>query len=216
MASTDLARLRAEYGDRPIALDPDKNAHDPLQLFERWLSDAITAQLAEPNAMALATASAEGRPSVRTVLLKSVDTNGLIFYTNYESRKGRELESNPYAAATMLWHQIHRQVRVEGSVSRTSPADSDAYFASRPRGSQISAAVSPQSHRIESRDALRARWSRFEASHASGDIARPASWGGYRITIEQIEFWQGRRNRLHERLRFTRSETTWTTQWLAP
>ncbi|XP_018401847.1 PREDICTED: LOW QUALITY PROTEIN: pyridoxine/pyridoxamine 5'-phosphate oxidase-like, partial [Cyphomyrmex costatus] len=178
-------------------------------VIARWLPTAIklglipltcsaagwTAELVEPNAMALATATRQGRPSVRTVLLKAIDDDGLVFYTNYESRKGSDLAANPYAAATMLWHPMHRQVRVEGAVTRVSGSDSDDYFASRPRGSRLSAVASPQSQTISDPADLQERWADLERHYGDGTIPRPLSWGGYRIAVEQIEFWQGRRNR---------------------
>ena len=195
-------------------LDEASAGSDPVDLFERWLDQAVEAGVHEPNAMALATATPDGRPSSRIVLLKGFDARGLVFYTGYTSRKGRELEVNPFAAATMLWHPLQRQVRVEGTVTRVEPAESDAYFASRPRGSRVSAAASPQSQVVSGRDELERL--RDEVEDRPGDVPRPSTWGGYRIALEVVEFWQGRPSRLHDRLRFERRGTTWARERLAP
>lgn len=214
MESPDLARMRFEYARE--GLEEETAGDDPLSLFDRWLADALAAGFDEPNAMALATATPDGRPSVRIVLLKGLDARGLVFFTGYDSRKGRELEANPRAAATMLWHPLQRQVRVEGSVTRLDAAESDAYFASRPRGSQIGAVASPQSRPIPDRQALEERVAEVEHVFADREIIRPPGWGGYRIAVESIEFWQGRTNRLHDRLLFTATADGWTRQRLAP
>lgn len=214
METPELARMRSEYARD--GLDEMAAGGDPLSLFARWLDDAVTSGLDEPNAMALATATPDGRPSVRTVLLKGMDARGLVFFTGYDSRKGRELAANPRAAATMLWHPLQRQVRVEGSVSRVDDAESDAYFASRPRGSQIGAVASPQSRTIPDRQALEDRVAEVEHVFADREIVRPPVWGGYRIALESIEFWQGRTSRLHDRLLFTATADGWTRQRLAP
>jgi len=214
MVSPDLARMRESYARD--GLDESAAGDDPLKLFGRWLADAVTAELHEPNAMALATSTVDGRPSVRIVLLKGVDESGMTFYTNYESRKGQELESNPHAAAAMLWHPLQRQVRVEGAVSRIAPERSDAYFHSRPHGSQLGALASPQSAVIADRDELDALYDAAAKAHGEGDVPRPDHWGGYRIELESIEFWQGRQDRLHDRLRFVRDGAAWTRERLAP
>ena len=214
MESPDLARMRESYARE--GLDETAAGDDPLALFGRWLDDALVAQIHEPNAMAVATATSDGQPSVRIVLLKGVSESGLTFFTNYESRKGRELEANPRAAAAMLWHPLQRQVRVEGSVSRIPAADSDAYFHSRPLGSQLGAVASPQSSEVDDRAALEALYSEADASYGSGDVPRPDHWGGYRIALESIEFWQGREDRLHDRLLYRRAGTGWTRTRLAP
>lgn len=216
METPDLARMRQDYA--LAGLDESTAGDDPLSLFAQWLDDAVDAVLYEPNAMALATATPDGRPSVRVVLLKGFDARGLTFFTGYGSRKGNELAANPWAAATMLWHPLQRQVRVEGSVTRLDPAESDAYFASRPRGSQIGAVASPQSRTILDREALEQRVAAVEHDYAGQGIERPADWGGYRLAIETIEFWQGRTNRLHDRIRFTRPGAggAWTRERLAP
>lgn len=216
MESPELARMRSEYARAGLA-EPDAG-DDPLSLFSRWLDEAVAAEMHEPNAMALATATPDGSPSVRIVLLKGLDARGLVFFTGYDSRKGRELEANPRAAATMLWHPLQRQVRVEGAVTRVDEAESDAYFDSRPRGSQIGAVASPQSRPIPDRQALEDRVAEVEHVFAERDVVRPPVWGGYRIALESIEFWQGRESRLHDRLRFTRTDAgdAWTRERLAP
>jgi pyridoxamine 5'-phosphate oxidase len=214
METPDLARMREEYARE--GLDETAAGDDPLALFARWLDDAVDAHVHEPNAMALATATPEGRPSVRVVLLKGLDARGMTFYTNYDSRKGRELAANPWAAATMLWHPLQRQVRVEGAVARLDAAESDAYFASRPRGSRIGAVASPQSRPVTGRRDLERDFREVEEAYAGRDVDRPAAWGGYRIAIESVEFWQGRVNRLHDRLRYVRQGGGWSRERLAP
>jgi pyridoxamine 5'-phosphate oxidase len=214
MESPDLARMRSEYARD--GLDEAAAGADPVVLFASWLDDAVRAGLHEPNAMALATATPDGRPSSRIVLLKGFDARGLAFFTGYDSRKGQELAENPRAAATMLWHPLQRQVRVEGSVARLSDEESDAYFATRPRGSQIGAVASPQSRRIASRETLERRVAEVERVFADRDVERPPVWGGYRIAIESVEFWQGRVSRLHDRIRFTRIDGGWDRERLAP
>ena len=217
METPDLARMRSEYARD--GLDETAAGDDPVALFARWLDEAVEAGVHEPNAMAVATATSDGRPSSRIVLLKGFDARGLVFFTGYGSRKGRELTDNPYAAATMLWHPLQRQVRVEGEVTRVSDEESDAYFASRPRGSQIGAVASPQSEPIDDRGVLERRVAEIEEAFAGRDVERPAGWGGFRIAIGSIEFWQGRVGRLHDRLRFERTsggEGDWTRERLAP
>lgn len=210
----ELERMRAEYAE--LGLDDDSAGDDPLPLFSRWLDEAIAAKISEPNAMALATATTSGRPSVRIVLLKALDRSGIVFFTNYDSRKGSELETNPVASAVMLWHPLQRQIRVEGRVSRVTPDESDAYFASRPRGSQIGAAASPQSSPVAGRSDLEARFEMVEGHFAGRDVERPEHWGGYRIALHSIEFWQGRANRMHDRLRFDQTAGGWSRERLAP
>lgn len=215
--TTDLAGMRDEYtagGLDEAELDRAGTGSDPVELFRRWLDDAVRAQVHEPNAMALATATAQGRPSSRIVLLKGFDADGLVFYTGYESRKGAELETNPFAAATMLWHPLQRQVRVEGAVTRLEPAESDAYFASRPHGSQVSAAASPQSQVVADRAELDRLRRAVESS--SSAMKRPESWGGFRISLDVMEFWQGRASRFHDRLRYEHTAKGWNRSRLAP
>jgi len=166
--------------------------------------------------MALATATSDGRPSTRIVLLKGLDDRGLTFFTGYESRKGLELEANPWAAAVMLWHPLQRQVRVEGRVTRIDEAESDAYFQSRPRGSQVGAVASPQSRPIASREVLERRVAEVERVFEGQEVVRPPVWGGYRIALDSVEFWQGRQNRLHDRLRYLRQGDGWRRDRLAP
>lgn len=214
MDTPDLAHMRQDYSRD--GLDESRAGEDPLALFAQWLDDAVDASVDEPNAMALATATLDGRPSVRTVLLKGFDARGLTFFTGYESRKGNELSVNPRAAATMLWQPLQRQVRIEGSVVRVDDAESDVYFASRPRSSQIGAAASPQSRVIADREDLEHRVAAVERDFAGRTVERPSTWGGYRLGIEMIEFWQGRRSRLHDRILFTRTTSGWTRDRLAP
>jgi pyridoxamine 5'-phosphate oxidase len=198
--------------ERPLDesdLDPD-----PLRQFAAWFEEAGAAGVRAPEAMALATAEADGRPSVRMVLLKGFDERGFVFFTGYESRKGTELAANPRAALLFYWDPLGRQVRIEGAVGRVAEAESDAYFASRPRGAQISASVSPQSRVVESRAQLEARAAELEAR--GGELARPLAWGGFRLSPETYEFWQHRANRLHDRLRYRRKDAAWVIERLAP
>ncbi len=214
MESPDLAALRAEYARE--GLEEADAGTDPVDLFAQWLEVAVTAGIHEPNAMALATADTSGRPSVRIVLLKGFDAAGAVFYTNYDSRKGRELVANPLASAVLLWHQLQRQVRIEGRVERVEPELSDAYFASRPRGAQIGAVASQQSRSVGDREALEAKVADVERTFDGRDVERPEHWGGYRITLDAVEFWQGRADRVHDRLRFTRVGDGWSRERLQP
>lgn len=190
--------------------------HDPLTLFARWLDDARQdARITEPTAMVLATAE-NGQPSARVVLLKEMDAQGFVFYSNRLSHKGRELAANPLAALCFHWMPLHRQVRVRGRVQEVSDAEADAYFASRPRGSQIGAWASEQSAPLASREALMARVAGFEARFAGQDVPRPPHWSGWRLVPEDIEFWQEGDFRLHDRFRFTRAGDGWASQRLNP
>ncbi len=214
MESPDLAHMRFEYAR--TGLDEVAAGDDPLALFGRWLDEAVAAQLHEPNAMALATATPDGRPSVRIVLLKGLDADGLTFFTNYDSRKGLELGANPRAASVLLWHPLQRQVRIEGAVTKLDASDSDAYFASRPRGAQLGAVASPQSRLIAGREVLAERVAEVGQLFDGAAVERPDRWGGYRLGLESIEFWQGRQDRLHDRLRFVRRGDGWSRERLAP
>jgi pyridoxamine 5'-phosphate oxidase len=189
---------------------------DPIRQFVVWFDEASQSGAAESNAMALATAAPDGRPSVRMVLLRGVDERGFAFFTNYESRKARELEANRQAALVFFWHELERQVRVEGRVERVSGEESDLYFQSRPKGARIGAWASPQSEVVASRGVLDARFDVLESLYPEEAIPRPANWGGYRLVPESIELWQGRPNRLHDRLRYTRQERGWLIERLAP
>jgi pyridoxamine 5'-phosphate oxidase len=187
----------------------------PLAVFEKWLSEAIAADVPEPTSMTIATVSAEGRPSTRVVLLKGTDARGLVFYTNYESRKGRELAANPNAAAQFHWVDLERVVRVEGQVEKVSPEESDSYYAVRPLDSRIGAWASPQSEVISSRAVLLANAAKASAQHGLNP-PRPPHWGGYRLLPETWEFWQGRKSRLHDRVRYRLQDGDWMKERLAP
>ncbi|MEM7052416.1 MAG: pyridoxamine 5'-phosphate oxidase [Acidobacteriota bacterium] len=210
---SDLANLRQEYDGE---LTEEQLCADPVEQFQRWFEAAREAGLGDPNAMTLATADGAGRPSARVVLLKGCDQRGFVFYTNYDSAKGRELAVNPEAALVFFWQPLHRQVRISGRIEKISPEESDVYFDSRPRGSRLGAVASPQSAVIADRAELEERWRRAENEVGDGDPKRPAHWGGYRLRPRQIEFWQGRRSRLHDRLRYCRQGETWRVERLAP
>lgn len=209
----NIADLRKSY--ERDALDEDAADPDPLRQFQHWLQQALDAQLPEPNAMTLATVGPDGRPSTRVVLIKGVDARGLVWYTNYHSRKGRELEAHPFAALQFHWVELERVVRIEGRVERTSEAESDAYFASRPLDSRIGAWASPQSEVIASRAVLVANAAQVSARHLLNP-PRPPHWGGYRLVPDRWEFWQGRRSRLHDRLRYRQQDGNWVRERLAP
>lgn len=209
----NIADLRVEY--KRGELDEAHADADPIAQFARWWDEADAAQVREANAMTLATADADGRPSARTVLLKGFNTTGFVFFTNYESRKGSELAANPRAALLFFWPELERQVRVDGDVSRTSDQESDEYFRSRPLTSRIGAWASPQSQPIASKAWLMARVAQMGLQHATAPN-RPAYWGGYRVTPIAIEFWQGRPSRLHDRLLYSRIESGWQRVRLAP
>lgn len=200
-----------------LNLREDEVDPNAIRQFERWFDEAMKAGVSEPDAMTLATATPDGRPSARVVLLRGVDDRGFVFFTNYDSRKGRELAANPWAALVLFWHELERQVRVEGQVRRVSVQESDHYFQSRPAGSRIGAWASPQSEVIKSRESLEIRCQELEKSFEDGTIPRPPNWGGFRLVPETIEFWQGRPSRLHDRLRYTRGEQSkWLVERLAP
>lgn len=198
-------------------LDETLIERDPIKQFQLWLSDAVEAQLPLPEAMTLATATPDGRPSARMVLLKQVDHEGFVFFTNYRSAKARQLDANPYASLVFYWPQLERQVRVEGSVVRTSEEESRDYFRTRPRESQIGAWASEQSEAISGRDVLEERARELEALYCDRDVDCPEHWGGYRLTPERIEFWKGRVGRLHDRILYSRqSGGGWSVIRLAP
>ena len=210
----DPAALRRDYALG--ALDEATVGDDPLALFQTWFQDALAGGLAEPNAMTLATVDAAGRPSTRVVLLKAFDANGFVWYTNFDSRKAADLAANPHAALSFWFDRLERQVRIEGQVTKVADAVADAYFASRPRGSQVGAWASPQSRPIADRDALDALQREAETRFADGPIPRPPHWGGFRLEPDAMEFWQGGRSRLHDRFRFERQGGGWQRRRLAP
>jgi len=210
----DYERLRKEYRNstlRRVDLDPD-----PIAFFRRWFKEAEGAGLRLPDAVALATVGTDGAPNARMVVLRGVDARGFVFYTSRTSAKGRELERDPRAALVFHWNQLERQVRVRGKVARMPFDESARYFATRPRGSQMSAAVSPQSEVIQSRDELEVRVRELAARVGDGPVPVPEHWAGYRLAANEIEFWQGRESRLHDRFRYVRAAGGWTIERLAP
>lgn len=215
MINQKIAALRQDY--KRATLDEQDVAAAPVPQFERWWQDAIQSELEEPNAMTLATSTTDGKPSARIVLLKSFDENGFIFFTNYDSRKGRELAENPRVTLLFFWKELQRQVRIEGTVSKAEAAVNDEYFYSRPAGSQIGAIASPQSQVIAGRAVLEEKVLELEKAYAESGPQRPEHWGGYVVKPEMIEFWQGRSSRLHDRLRYTLQEdNSWKLERLAP
>ncbi len=214
MSSHDLAQMRKSY--EQAELDEAHVQPDPTDQFHRWFDEAVKAKALEPNAMTLATVGAQGRPSTRVLLLKGADAQGLVWFTNYDSRKGVELAQHPFTAIQFFWPELERVVRVEGRVSRVADAESDAYYASRPLGSRIGAWASPQSRRLGSREELEQAWKQHQ-SELGEHPSRPAHWGGYRLAPDRWEFWQGRPSRLHDRLVYEQSDDgLWHISRLAP
>ena len=209
----DLAALRKSY--ERAELDESASAAEPWQQFSSWLNEAIAAKVPEPNAMTLATVGTDSRPSTRIVLIKGFDAQGIVWYTNYDSRKGHELADNPFAALQFHWVELERVVRIEGRVDKVSAEESDAYFRSRPLDSRLGAWASPQSQVISSRAVLVANAAKAAAQHGLSP-SRPPHWGGYRLQPDGWEFWQGRKSRLHDRLRYRLVDGTWTRERLAP
>jgi pyridoxamine 5'-phosphate oxidase len=209
-----VADLRREYAF--ARLDEEDVSRDPIAQFSRWFSEALAAEVDEPNAMVLATATPEGAPSARVVLLKGFDERGFVFFTDYRSLKGSELEVNPRAALVFRWTELERQVRITGGTARTSEEESEEYYRSRPAGSRLGAWVSHQSRPIPSRAVLERGLAEVERRFADGEIPLPPHWGGYRVRAEAIEFWQGRLNRLHDRIRYLREGPGWKIERLAP
>jgi len=209
-----IQNLRQEY--RSASLAESDVDHNPVTQFGKWFSEAIDAQLYEPNVMTLATASLSGKPSARILLLKGFDENGFVFFSNYASKKGHEIAENPQAAMVFFWPELERQVRIEGNIAKVSDEESTAYFHSRPAGSQIGALASPQSTIIPDRQLLENRVQELTEAYADREIPRPEHWGGYVLKPDHIEFWQGRPSRLHDRITYTSVDGVWTINRLAP
>jgi pyridoxamine 5'-phosphate oxidase len=210
-----IADLRREYSSRELT--EEEAGMDPFALFHQWFDQAIAAELTDPNAMTLATATRDGIPSARVVLLKALDSRGFTFFSNYDSRKGQEMSNNPRVALVFLWHQLERQVRVEGVVEVVTPAESDAYYVTRPLGSKLGAWASRQSEVIPSREYLERQHADLMRKYHDGIVPRPPNWGGYRVLPTAIEFWQGRISRLHDRILFTRqADGSWARVRLSP
>lgn len=210
----DVAAIRREYQGAPLGRrDLDD---DPLRQFERWLGNAVHAEIVDPTAMTLATADARGRPGVRTVLLKTYDDRGFVFYTSYRSRKARDIAENDQVALLFFWRELSRQIVIEGRAAKIPRAESLAYFATRPRGSQIGAWISPQSSVITARALLEQKFAEMKRKFHDKQIPLPDTWGGYRVTPERFEFWQGRPDRLHDRFQYRRDADRWVIERLAP
>jgi pyridoxamine 5'-phosphate oxidase len=214
---SELSELREEY--TYTGLDEGDLAPEPVEQFRRWFAAWHEVAVGDPNAMVVTTATPDGRPSIRTVLLRALDADGFVFFSNHDSRKGRELAANPRAALLFPWHPLGRQVIVEGAAGPLDVAASDAYWATRPRGSQLAAIASPQSQVVPDRETLERRWAELDAEYEGRDVPRPAHWAGFRVTHERVEFWQGRERRMHDRLAYRRDATApsgWRIERLAP
>ena len=211
----DIADIRTDY--TKASLDFEQTATNPISQFRKWFEEAKKAEVPDPNAMTLSTVAGNKRPAARIVLLKDIQEDGLVFFTNYESRKGHEIEQNPFGALTFFWQALERQVRIEGRIEKVDSAVSDAYFASRPRGSQVGAWASPQSQEIQSRGMLEINEKNLEEKFTGQDIPRPEHWGGYIVRPDYVEFWQGRSSRLHDRIVYElQPNHSWSRKRLAP
>ncbi len=209
-----IRKLRSDYSQ--MELNENELEKNPILQFEKWLKEALEAEVLEPHALTVSTVSAEGKPSSRIVLLRDVTTNGFTFYTNYESKKGRDIEQNPYATMNFFWPQIERQVRVDGVLVKVPTAVSEDYFQSRPRESKVGAWASRQSRVLSSRKELEDKFIALSAQYPGDNVPRPPHWGGYLLQPTSVEFWQGRPNRLHDRIEYVLSGTSWLTQRLSP
>lgn len=214
MKNNELAHLRLEYSREELS--EEQVDRDPFVQFGRWMDEAIAAETPEPTAVCLSTASADGRPSSRMVLLKGYDHDGFVFYTNYNSRKGRELAENPYAALTFFWPELERQVRITGLTHKVTSEESDEYFKSRPYTSRLGAWASKQSETVESKMVVMAEAAKLAIRYPTGNVPRPPHWGGYRVAPDEFEFWQGRPSRLHDRIRYLKANDNWEISRLSP
>ncbi|MDX2302336.1 MAG: pyridoxamine 5'-phosphate oxidase [Microscillaceae bacterium] len=212
--SSEIAQIRKEYTQE--SLDVIDVAADPITQFKKWMDEAIQAELPEPTAMTVSTVTKEGKPHSRILLLKGVDERGMVFFSNYLSEKGEDMAANPFVCLNFFWPELERQVRVEGEVSKISDQESEVYFASRPRGSQIGAWVSPQSQVIESREVLEEKIAEFNAKFEGQAIPKPPHWGGYLLVVDKVEFWQGRPSRLHDRIVYQKNQQAWKIFRVAP
>lgn len=210
----NIANTRTDY--LQATLDEEKAGDNPIVFFKHWYGEATNAMVNEINAMTLATIGEDGKPHARIVLLKAVDDDGFVFFTNYESRKGKDIAANPCAALVFFWNELERQVRIEGRVEKISEEESTAYFETRPEGSRVGAWSSPQSKVIENREILEESYNYFAEKFKGGSIPKPPHWGGYRVIAERVEFWQGRSSRMHDRIQFSLENTVWNKSRLAP
>lgn len=214
MKTEEIQKLREDY--QKGSLDESDVDRNPYEQFKKWLDEAVTSEVPEPNSMSLATVDASGKPHARIVLLKGIDERGFIFYSNYDSDKGNQMDGNPNISLCFLWKELERQVRISGKVTRLDREESEEYFKSRPRMSQLGALASNQSEEIESRAVLEERFSSFEAKYEGKEIPMPEQWGGYMVEPTEIEFWQGRRSRLHDRIVFSQDSSNWKIKRLSP